>query len=612
VKVLVINCGSSSIKADLIDTRATDAAVGFRVERVGESNTELAFVGFGEVGGRPIGSSSHDESLALALPELIERLGGVAVEAVGHRVVHGGDRFCDPTLIDDGVVAAIEALVPLAPLHNPANLAGIRAAREHLASVPHIAVFDTAFHAHLPSRARAYAIPRDLAERHGVRRYGFHGTSHAHVATEAAAHLGQPLEEMRVITCHLGNGASIAAIENGYSVETSMGMTPVEGLVMGTRSGDIDAGALLHIMREEPLSPEEADRMLNERSGLAGLSGMGNDMRDIEAGAAEGDEACRLALYVYCHRVRKYIGAYAAVLGGADAIVFTGGIGENSRLVRRRILDRFEFLGVLLDEDRNADAKVDASHKVAEISTDGSRVKALVIDTDEQLEIARQCESLLVEQARNRGGMAIPIAISARHVHLTQESVEQLFGEGHRLTPRNPLSQPGQFACEEILEVVGPKRSIEHVRVLGPVRPANQVEISRTDEFWIGIDAPLRCSGDVAGTPGVTLRGPAGELKIEAGLICAWRHIHMTPDDAERFGVQDRDLVEVAVHSEGRDLVFGDVLVRVSDKAKLEMHIDTDEGNAAELGRHAEGALVATPGHALIRGRRLGEARVNR
>ena len=371
-----------------------------------------------------------------------------------------------------------------------------------------------------------------------------------------------------------------------------MGMTPLEGLVMGTRSGDLDPGVVLELMRREGLDCDGLDDLLNRKSGLAGLSGAGNDLRDIEARAEEGDDHARLAIQVFAHRLRKYIGAYAAVMGGVDAIVFTAGIGENSAPMRQRVAQRLDFLGARLDEDRNRDARVDQAAPVAEISAPNSRCRLLVVRTDEAHAIAAATAKLV--GAATVGPGAIPIAISARHIHLTPEAVEVLFGEGHTLTPYKPLSQPGQFACEERLTVVGPRRSIEGVRVLGPTRPGCQVEISRTDEFFLGVDAPVRNSGHVRGSAPITLVGPAGTLQLEEGLICARRHIHMHPDDAARFGVRDQEVVDVAVNSEGRDLVFGDVLVRVKDSYRLEMHIDTDEANAAEIRRGHEGALAPT------------------
>ena len=592
--ILVINCGSTSIKAAILNSNGGERVTSLKVERLG---TPEARATIGDAGGPFSVDPDHEEALKATLPKMLELLGeGVQIQGVGHRVVHGGAKFTAPTRIDDEVLASIEEVAPLAPLHVPNNLAGIRAARQALPDVPHVAVFDTAFHATLPHRAQQYALPAELVEKHGLRRYGFHGTSHSYVAHAAASHMGEDLRNLRIITCHLGGGCSVAAVEYGRSVETSMGMTPLEGLVMGTRSGDVDPGVLLMLMREEGLSVDELDELLNRESGLTGLSGVGNDMRDIENRAAEGDERCREAIQVFCHRVRKYIGAYAAVMGGVDAIVFTAGIGQNSATVRHRIAQRLDFLGARLDEDKNRDARVDRTSPVAEISSPHSRCRLFAVRTDEEHAIAQATAKLAIEADQVKSPqLTIPIAISARHCHLTQETVEALFGEGYKLTERNPLSQPGQFACNETITLHGPKRTLEGVRVLGPVRSQNQVEISRTDEFYLGLDAPVRASGDVDNSPGLTIEGTEGrKVELEQGVICAWRHIHMTPEDARAFGVEDRDVVEVAVDSHGRDLIFGDVLVRVKPTYKLEMHIDTDEGNAADLSRSSEGALVAT------------------
>jgi acetate kinase len=605
MNILVLNCGSSSIKAAVVDPDDGKRKARVAIERLGQSGSTLRYDdGPVEV----CAASDHAGALASVLPRLLDAAGGpTQLIAVGHRVVHGGEKFREPTRIDDGVEATIEALASLAPLHNPANLAGIRAARRLLADLEHVAVFDTAFHATLPNRAKHYAIDYELAAKHEVRRYGFHGTSHAYVAERAAAFLGVAARDLRIVSCHLGNGASVCAVEYGRSVETSMGMTPLEGLAMGTRSGDIDVGAVLHIAKSEGLDLAEIDQLLNKKSGLAGLSGVGNDLRDIEARAAEGDDRCRLAIHVFAHRLRKYIGAYAAVMGGVDAILFTGGIGQNSAVVRHHATRNLQFLGADIDEEKNRSARASSETPVVRFSSERSRTQLLAVLTDEEHAIARDTARIAAGKDRVGAQKVIPIAVSARHIHLTQASVETLFGPGHQLTQRSPLSQPGQYACEETLDVVGPKRTLKGVRVLGPVRPADQVEVSRTDEFFLGIDAPVRDSGDVRGSPGVTLVGPKGQLTIQEGVICARRHIHMHPDDAAHFGVVDKDVVAIAIDSRGRDLTFGDVLVRVSPKFKLEMHVDTDEANAAELEPNVEGMLELTPGKATLLSRSVRE-----
>ncbi|TXN32471.1 acetate/propionate family kinase [Lacisediminihabitans profunda] len=367
-QIFVVNSGSSSIKYQLVDLETEEAVLSGILERVGEPGS---------------GIPDHEAGMR----RVLETLGtGHEITAVGHRVVHGGSLFSAAAIVTDEVEAEIAELSALAPLHNPANLLGIRAARHALPTVPHVAVFDTAFHQTLPPAAYTYAIDRELAERHGVRRYGFHGTSHKYVSQETARFLGRPLTDLKTIVLHLGNGASVSAIDGGVSVETSMGMTPLEGLVMGTRSGDIDAAVLIHLHRQAGLDFDELDTMLNRQSGLLGLTGNG-DMRDVQEAASRGDEVAEGALAVYRHRIRRYIGAYIAHLGGLDALVFTAGVGENNALLRRRTLAGLEFLGIAVDVDRNELA----SRKARYISPDGAPVAVLVIPTNEELEIARQC-----------------------------------------------------------------------------------------------------------------------------------------------------------------------------------------------------------------------------
>jgi acetate kinase len=376
-RVLVLNAGSSSLKYQLLDmpdgTRAADGTI----ERIGE----------------PGGPADHAEALRTAADELANRRLGLdspRLAVVGHRVVHGGTRFTGPVLVTDEVLADIEDLVPLAPLHNPANLAGIRAVRKLRPELPQAAVFDTAFHTTMPESAARYAIDRDLADRYGIRRYGFHGTSHAYVSRAAAALLGKEPAEVNVIVLHLGNGASASAVRGGVCVDTSMGLTPLEGLVMGTRSGDLDPAVVLHLARVGGLSTDEIDDLLNRRGGLLGLCGA-NDMREVTRRAADGDESARLALEVYLHRLRKYIGAYCAVLGRVDVIAFTAGVGENSAEVRAGALRGLDPLGIELDPVRNAGR----DHSARKVSTDTSRVTVAVVPTDEEREIARQAYALV-------------------------------------------------------------------------------------------------------------------------------------------------------------------------------------------------------------------------
>lgn len=592
MQILVINCGSSSVKAEVINAQSGERILTFKIDRILEAQPEITFSDEEKVYHCP--ESGHEKALEVAFPFFLEKIDQEKLFGIGHRVVHGGEYFDEPVLIDEKVEAQIEELTSLAPLHNPINLLAVRISKKFLPDLPHVAVFDTAFHATMPRRAKQYALPQNLVEKHKIRRYGFHGTSHDFVAHRAAEYLESDIRDLRLITCHLGNGASVCAVEYGRSAETSMGMTPLEGLVMGTRSGDVDAGILMYLMEKENLSREEINQILNKESGLKGLTGI-SDMRDIEKRAAEGDDACRLAIHIFSHRLRKYIGAYAALMGGVDAIIFTGGIGENSATIRHRSSQRLDFLGAIIHEDKNRDLDFKDNQIVEDISSATSRCKILVIATDEQYAIAQQSAKLIEEKHKVNIVPAIPIAVSARHAHLTQETVEALFGEGYQLTKYKDLSQPGQFACNEMITLLGPKNNIERVRILGPVRSKNQVEISRTDEFFLGIDAPVRESGHTENSPGITIQSENGnKVELKEGVICAWRHIHMTPDDAEVFGVKDRDIVEVAIDTEERSLTFGNVLIRVSPKYKLEMHIDTDEGNAAELDRGAQGTLIST------------------
>ncbi len=375
MRTLVLNCGSSSIKYRLFDEEQS-VAKGI-VERIGQHDSEVA---------------NHRIGLERVMTDLDAHLSDGGLDAIGHRVVHGGEEFVEPTLIDSEVIERIRGQIPLAPLHNPANLLGIEVAVELEPELPQVAVFDTAFHRTLPPHAYRYAVPEEMYRDHGVRRYGFHGTSHSFVATTAAQHLGRPLDGLNMITLHLGNGASATAIEKGQSVDTSMGLSPLEGLVMGSRSGDIDPAIVFHLERSAGLSNDEVESMLNRQSGLLGLCG-DMDLREVERRAEEGDGDARLALDVYGYRIKKYVGAYLAALGSVDAIVFTGGVGENQAGIRRRALDGLEMLGIDIDEDSNR--SVDLSGGPASIHADGSRTAVLVIATNEELEIARQVREVV-------------------------------------------------------------------------------------------------------------------------------------------------------------------------------------------------------------------------
>jgi acetate kinase len=404
MNVLAINSGSSSLKckvvefsesADVVDRRHPSIRYDGSVQEIGPAAKQtLRFAG--NIVAQSTGAvSTHTEAIQCMMKMLDEssRHEGRAlcIDAVGHRVVHGGEHFQEPVVIDDDVVAALDRVAEFAPLHNPGSIAGIEGARAVLGShIPMVAVFDTAFHRSIPPRAATYAIDLDLARKHGIRRYGFHGIAHASLAGICAAAVNRPLAQLRLITLQLGNGCSATAIDGGRSVDTSMGFTPLEGLVMGTRSGDLDPAVIGHLVRREGLSVDEVERFLNERSGLLGLSGLSRDMRELLI-AAEGrpDSRAALALDIFCYRVRKYIGSYLAVLGGADAIVFGGGIGERSAVIRARICEGMDWCGLRLDPMRNEAAREIAPGEAIKISEKGAPMACYVAGVDEEVEIAR-------------------------------------------------------------------------------------------------------------------------------------------------------------------------------------------------------------------------------
>ena len=381
--ILLLNCGSSSMKYQLFDAAAGEPLASGIVERIGQEQGNLVHKVDGEEFQTQQPFPDHTVSFAGVVAAFSEH--GPSLEhvmAVGHRTVHGGATFRESTLITDEVIAKLTELSDLAPLHNPPGIAGIRAAMKLLPDVPHVAIFDTAFFSTLPAESYTYAIPQDLAKRHGLRRYGFHGTSHDYVSKQAAAFLGRPIEQLKLIVCHLGNGASISAIDGGVAVDTSMGLTPLQGLVMGTRSGDIDPG-VFKFLAGQGMSVDDIDTLLNKHSGMAGLCGF-TDMRDVEAEIDKGNPDAQLAMDVYTHRLISYIGAYIAVLGGVDAVVFTAGIGENAAHVRGPVVRRLAHLGLQLDEEAN----LVRSKESRVISTPESPVKVLVIPTNEELVVS--------------------------------------------------------------------------------------------------------------------------------------------------------------------------------------------------------------------------------
>ena len=596
-KILVINVGSSSLKYSFYDTMDESRHAKGLVERIGLDGTRLKHrAPKGELK-RDLEKGDHAAAFRAMVAELTSKETGVIsstaeVSVVAHRVVHGGEKFTEATLLTDELVAEMEKLNPLAPLHNPVIIAGIREMRRLFPAVPHVGVFDTAFHHTLPAYAFLYGLPYEFYEKKAVRRYGFHGTSHNYVALRAAEFLKRRPNELRVVSCHLGNGSSMCAVNHGRSVDTTMGFTPLEGLIMGTRCGDLDPGVLAFLEREEKLTASNSEELLNKKSGLLGLSGISSDMREILKAADDGHQRAMLALKAYCYRVRKYIGAYVASMGGLDTVIFTGGVGQGSAVVRALALQGLDCMGITLDDKRNREASGD---EISRISTDDSKVEVLVVPTDEERMMAREAlrtlsRSYITRVLEAQKQQPFLVEISAHHIHLTQEHVEALFGKGHQLTKHADLSQPGQYACKEQLTIVGPKGRVDRVRILGPARKYTQVEIAMTEQFKLGVLPPIRESGDIADTPGCILESPTGSVKVDRGVICALRHVHMTPDDALRYGVRDKSYVRVRIAGD-RELVFGDVLVRVDPNFALAMHIDTDEANAANVQAGAEGFI---------------------
>ncbi len=397
MKILVINCGSSSLKFQLIDSESEKVLAKGLCERIAIDGSMITYQPAGGEKEKTVTPmADHTEAIRLVLDALTNEKTGVVkdlseIDAVGHRVVHGGERFSESVVVDDDVIKAIEDCSDLAPLHNPANLIGIHACRKLMPNVPMVVVFDTAFHQTMPQEAYLYGLPYEYYEKYKVRRYGFHGTSHSYVSKKAAELLGKKYEDLKIIVCHLGNGASVSAVKNGKCVDTSMGLTPLEGLIMGTRSGDIDPAIIEYIANKENKSIEEMLTVLNKKSGVLGLSNnLSSDFRDIENGYLAGDENAVRAMNTFCYRVLKYIGAYVAVMNGVDAICFTAGVGENGPIIRNIVCENLGYLGIELDQEANNKRGEDIV-----ITTPESRTKVCVIPTNEELAIARETARLV-------------------------------------------------------------------------------------------------------------------------------------------------------------------------------------------------------------------------
>ena len=396
MNVLVINCGSSSLKYQVIDSETEQVLAKGICERIGIDGRLVYTPAGGEKEVSDLDMPTHKQAVQYVIDALTNEKTGVIksldeIGAVGHRLVHGGEKFACSTLITEDVIKAVEECCDLAPLHNPANLIGVRACQELMPNTPQAGVFDTAFHQTMPQEAYMYGVPYEYYEKYKVRKYGFHGTSHSFVSKRMAELLGKPVEDLNIIVCHLGGGASICAVKGGKSVDTSMGLSPLEGLIMGTRSGDIDPSVMEFICKKENMDITGIMEVLNKKSGVQGLSGVSSDFRDLQAGAAEGNERCALAVDVFCYRVVKYIGAYVAAMGGVDAIAFTAGLGENDEIVRRKVVNRLGYLGIKLDDEANNNGR----GKEIAISTPDSKVPVWIVPTNEELAIARETVALL-------------------------------------------------------------------------------------------------------------------------------------------------------------------------------------------------------------------------
>ena len=396
MKVLVINCGSSSLKYQVINSDTEQVLAKGLCERIGIDGRLVYTPAGGEKEISNLDMPTHKQAIQYVIDALTNEKTGVIksldeIGAVGHRLVHGGEKFACSTLITEDVIKAVEECSDLAPLHNPANLIGVRACQELMPNTPMAGVFDTAFHQTMPLEAYMYGIPYEYYEKYKIRKYGFHGTSHSFVSKRMAELLGKPIEDLKIIVCHLGNGSSVCAVDGGKSVDTSMGLSPLEGLIMGTRSGDIDPSVMEFICKKENMDINGIMEVLNKKSGVQGLSGVSSDFRDLQAGAADGNKRCEMAVDVFCYRVLKYIGAYVAAMNGVDAIAFTAGLGENDEIVRRKIVSRLGYLGIKLDEEVNENGR----GKEIAISTPDSKVPVWIVPTNEELAIARETVALL-------------------------------------------------------------------------------------------------------------------------------------------------------------------------------------------------------------------------
>jgi acetate kinase len=596
-RILVVHCEGERLRYHYYDTDNAMNDVRGLVVGIGSGRAQHTSSVMRSEKTVPVGKTLADaaqsvlQRLTAGAPAALSDLAHLT--AVAHRVAHGAEAYSRAVVVDDAVLEDIRSRATPACPGTEANAAGIEAFRCLLPDIPQVAAFDTAFFAAIPPRAFMYAVPHAWYERHGVRRYGRGGLVHQQAALLAAAHLRQPLDGLSLITCCLGLSSSVCAIRGGHALDVSGGFTALAGLPGSTSSGDTDPGLAPHVAGLSGRDPQDVHHSLSAESGLLGLSGLSGDLVELIGAAGAGNERAELALDVFCYQLRKHFGAYWALLGDLDAVVFAGPAGTAAPELRARVCAGLRTLGVELDDDLNQSPSPD-TRGVSDVSFPGSATRILVVPTDESRMIAAATAEAVGHGAVSAAILArrrpIPVGISAHHVHLSQEHVEALFGPGHELTFRAPLSQPGQFACEEMVALVSEKGRVERVRVLGPERDETQVEVSRTECFALGVQAPIRMSGDLDGTPGILLEGPQGTVELEEGTICARRHLHASPEEALMLGLRNQDEISIRIAGE-RSLVFSDIAVRVHPEYRLDVHVDTDEANAAQLGRGAVGYI---------------------
>ena len=586
MKILTLNIGSSSLKFAVYDMEKTvriliqgaytalkshKCSLSYQLEFNGKNHT------------REIDANSSITTILDNLSELLAELNLQAIDSIGHRVVHGGSHLNAALKITPSLIEEITNFAVYCPLHTPAILEGISQAQVLWPDISQIAVFDTSFHQTIPEYATTYAIPKAWREL-GLRKYGFHGLSHEWVRDKIQAEFIKKGGNLRIISCHLGSGASICAIHNGIAIDTSMGVSPLDGLVMETRPGDLDPAIVPIVSKSLGLTIEDIYHALFYESGLKALAGKSN-FAEIEASAKNGDILAIKALEIYTYRIKKYIGSYIASMNGIDCLVFTGGIGENSAFIRSQICQGLSNFDITLDSRKNENTYLRTSNTYS-IHGAGSNVNIFIVASNEQAVIAMETNNLLssnqITTSLFNDYCMVPISVSARHIHLSKKDLLSLFGDNYELHKLRDLNQPNTWAAKETVSLIGPNGTIDEVRILGPTREKTQIEISKSDAVYLGIDVPIRESGKLDKTPFITVKGTHAYIRTD-GLIIAQRHIHTNPQDAVRLRLQNGTKVCVSIMGSARKLIFNDVLVRISENFKTEMHIDTDEANAGNI-----------------------------